>query len=585
MVGEGVLQTPEERALAATQAYMAFGAETQIGHIPAHELQALADNVEGIQLPTYAAYNAGWLEVETAISTYSENPDGVGSEHYAPLTLLQRAKDRWQAIYLDASKSPLHRARAEVAAGSLEMYETIVSEKTTFNQKPMWERQIATSSVLLRSLDKHRDTSLTHELHCQTLMLLLGKHADLGGMLALPAPARFQDLESERRYDMLLCLYAEEHHKFHPLRIAAQAGGAEEGCIVIHPDRLQNQGYEPRAGHGTLRALLESYQRKKVRMEPVRQKHYKATFLGLYEEIIRQRSTIESLSLGVDALTGMDAARGWYQGLHPNHRLSPNDKPALENCINAHEYALGDDNKSIEDIQRLGWLWTEVASLSEDGAGFDRAIQVFELASETAVEQEIWPAYLESMMGVATVKLYQALHGEQTLSQEQFIAYLSELADIAEGMQRGFAEISENSPHLPELKRIARTLTACMAVNATIDMEHVAAFASHRQRGLGNTWDGSDLLIIPKTKDGFKVSRAGKLRFAATPQNSLDKGIMTLAPSDLATEGWEDDLDLMRIIANEIRWIQHDPEAFEPYILIDQIRAYLLDRAALTMSI
>jgi hypothetical protein len=589
MVGEGIAQSPEERALAATQAYMAFGAETEIGHIPAVELQALATETEGVKLPTYAAYNAGWLYIETAISTYRENPDGGWNEHYEPLALLEKSKSIWKAIYLDPSKPVLYRAKAEVAAGSLEVYETLVSEKASVDQRIMWDRQVAAGAALLRTLDKHRsgvpDIPLVHEAHCQTLMLLLGRHLPLSNIFGIPAPARFQEVDSDRRYDMLLSVWINKSHHFHYLRVAAQSGGAEEGCIVIHPDQLRNEGYEPRAGHGTLRAILEEHQGKNRRVERPRRHHHQNAYADLLKDILLQRTTLDNLNLGVDAVTGMESARQWYRNLPPDYRLTAEDKAALENCINPHEYALGKDDTPVEDIQRLGWLWGEVASISEGGEGFDRAIQVFELAGETAVEQENWPGYVESMMGAAAIKLRQMLHGEQRPSLEQFISYLGELAGIAEGMQRGFSEINERSPHLPELKRLARILTACMVMNATTETDLITTFPSHRQQALGGTRLGSDLLVIPEIKDRFKLARAGKLRFAPTAENTLDKGIMTLTPDDLARNGWQDDLELLGRVANEIRWIQFDSAAFEPDELLEEIRAFLLDRAALTMAL
>ncbi len=593
MIGEGIAQSPEERALAATQAYMAFGAETEIGRIPAVELQALVTELGDIKLPTSAAYNAGWLYTETAISTYHENPGGDWNEQYAPLTLLAQAKSMWKAIYLDPSRPILYRAKAEVAAGFLEIYETLVSEKASeesFDQRIMWDRQVVAGTALLKTLDRHRsgfpDATLVHEAHCQTLMLLLGRHMTVSNILfAMPAPSRLQELDSDRRYDMLLGMQIDNTHFFYCLRIAAQSGGSEEGCIVIHPDQLRNEGYEPRAGHGTLRAILEEVQGKNRRAGPIRKRHHEKTYEELVKNILVQRATLNNLNLGVDAMTGMESARQWYKNLPPDYRLTAEDKAALENCINPHEYALGKDDTPVEDIQRLGWLWGEVASISEDGGGFDRAIQIFELAGETAVEQENWPGYVGSMMGAAAIKLRQMLHGEQRPSQEQFISYLGELADIAEGMQRGFSEINERSPHLPELKRLARILTACMVMNATTETDPITTFPSHRQQALGGTQLGSDLLVIPEIKDRFKLARAGKLRFAPTAENTLDKGIMTLTPDDLARNGWQDDLELLGRVANEIRWIQIDPAAFEPDELLEEIRAFLLDRAALTMAL
>lgn len=552
MVGEGI-QTPERRALVACQQYMGQGAAVEIAGIPVLDIQSWASDVENVRLESHHAYTAGWLETEAALTTFRHDPNGLGNPHYAPTVLLERAQNRWQGIYLDQKSTPELRSKAQVARGSLELYELLVTGRDVLRHKVFWDNQIEGATTLLKSYDRRKDPLLTHELHIQTLMLLMGTYLSESNLLATPAPCRFQESDSERRYDMILWRLLPDGYRTHRMLMAAQEGGAFAGNVVVSPSTLSNEGYEPRLGHGTLRALLETIQDKKPREMFQRKRHLNATFGDLLGNINEQVFNERGLILGVDPESGLDAARGWYENLEPNYRFVAQDKSALEECINAHEYALGGEDQKPEDIYRLGWLWAELASLPGGSDGYDRAIQVFELAAQTAVDQEDWPVYVESMLGVATAKLRNAISGEGPASLEHVQAYREDLIEVGEGMLNGFANIEADSPHMDALQRALRRLTICLTINTDPDLDYLATFPSPRQRITHGKHLGSDLHVLPLVGDTYNMHAAGRLRFADTETNTLDKGVATVALAKLEMTSWQEELSLLQSIVSAFR--------------------------------
>jgi len=603
MTGEQLPKNPVSAAMAARDEYLDMGPAEPLGCLPEHDLMALTSATEGVAVPTHASYDIGWLELETAVAVHNGHPDRDWNPHFEPLALVQRARKRWEDIYENPANPASLRSWAHFAVGHLALYLFDETKPAMLDVDSIVNHQFTGAQLMLRAFDRYKDLDLTHDLHCQTIMYLLSCDYSHTLMIGAPSGPRFQRLGDDRSHDILLRVDDDEDNsvQIHFMKVTSQEGGIMSGSLTLPPRVLLNQGYEPKLGHGTLRALLETS--KVARMISGNRNLSRMANPGRLRNLDRQNKHVETVrnnvtsallellekgrygkDLSIDPVGGLGEARQQYAGLSPNYRFISEDEGWLTSCINAHEYALGGEATS-EDAVRLGWLHMELSALPDEGDNYDRAVQVFEAAAEQAEEQQNWPIYLEAMIGKATAGIHRHMQGE-TVTEEQAAEYRWELVAIAEGLVRGLGA-QEAGPHAARLQALIPALAACLSVNTDPELLHIATFPAPRQAAGDTEIVGSDLLIHPQLQnDGeFNIFAAGKVRFDGKPRNTLDFGVATVTATALAKLGWRDNLAMLqRCIAEAYRQAE-DPDAFTPDTAIENVRNHLLSAAADTLRV
>ncbi|HKR82482.1 MAG TPA: hypothetical protein VJR27_05820 [Candidatus Saccharimonadales bacterium] len=538
----------EQAARNAHHDYMSWGADPPLGGIDTAEMQSLVTATDGLRRwPGHQALDVGWLCLETALRQAFDDageagPSGARSALYSQDALVNRAQTYWDKAALDPANNILIRSRARWAIGAVQAYMHLATLVGSVDLRDYQEAQTQTASMLLREYGRRKDPGLLHDLHVQTVGLLLSSSHSKDKQandLALPLPTRFQEQGSPRRSDMLFWKWGDsEVARIFLLGVSSHEGTNSNDVINIAPALLQNDKIPSKTGQGTLEAMdtllagekAGKYSKLQLQMLA---RHFEQTAGGAREVIEMQIVKGMRTAIEIDPEKGLQDAYDWYAGLGPTYHMKETDKHELEQAINPFEMAAGNGDADLEDLQTLAWLWMEVDMATGEKGGFSRAEEIFEYAAQMAEVQENWPAYCASKLDKATAS-FRRRHQEPDERETALENYQQDLYNIATGMVYGLAETPQTSQHYVALQRVARRLVASLLF--ADGEEGVVVFTpSTRQRGVYDpTAISSDILMVPEIDDEYPLASAGKVRFSdAENRTSLDEGVATLVLRDV----------------------------------------------------
>jgi tetratricopeptide (TPR) repeat protein len=592
-VTEAAGQTVKEAALAARQAYIEMGPDgPDFGRIPTAILSPLLDAVDGVRLPAAAARDVGWLEFEAAESFLSAHPGGDWEPRFSPDVLKARAKDRWERIVADRGNAALERSQAMCAIGSLGVYLSMeIGTRdhviTHVQDDYMTPYQIPAAELLLRAFDRDKDPEQAKELYRQTLLLLLSKYSvDTKYLIGASVSSRLQEEGNDSSFDAIVGVSGKQY-TCHYLRLAAgEPTITGNRSITIPPSMLQNEAFDTRKSHGTLRALLaiERAWGKGKRLPDFgpENMHCKKVTNGVslvIRKLATQGKNIQTLSVDItEGTAALAKVEQWYNGLSPHYRPISQDKDAFETAVNTYETAMTRDKKlDAQEIFRLGSLLLELGGFPEESDCYERAEVVFERAARRAEAQKRQDLliYIQAKIGAANASIYRSIQTNGELDDDQFFAYRKKLYDIGVAVQKG-VQIEGESARNTFLPTI-RALNGMLLINSDPDGGHLAISPTIRQQTSQGDLAGFDTLVLPLSAKGFRINNAGRLRFGELVGGRQDSGIVTFTPEDLAAKNWIDDVEILGAVLYEMERLLEDPDNFVPDEWVEYMRSSLVE--------